>query len=127
MVVAFKQVDRETGGQAGNSHKLPAAGQPRPAVPGQLVEGQEIAIADHEIVRDVETGKPTAQPHVERVRLPVLQVRGIVQRLAEGIGRIQSEAPAVMADAYLRRVVSRVGQGGKEDVIAEVAAKGLAR
>src|ERR1700730_466478 len=80
---------RKAGGKTSNTADLPAIGEFLGAI--QLVEGQVVAVADHEIMRAVERREAAAQTGIDRIVLLAIAGRD-VQGFAEGIAeqRLQS-------------------------------------
>ncbi len=92
----------------------------------ELFEGQFVFVAEDEVVFDVERRERITERGVEGIDF-LADVRRLIQRLAEGVGRGDFQTAAGVAGAQLERVVVGMADVRLQRVAAEVCSQRSAR
>ena len=94
--------------------------------PRSFVERQCINVADRQIVAHIEVGTGSVGGEVVGVHeIAVISIRGVIERMAECVGKAHGEVPQCAPGGHLHRVVAGVrlifqaGDGAESHVRAE--------
>jgi hypothetical protein len=81
--------------------------------------GELVAVADDEIVSNIERGQRPAQGRIQRIHL-FAQTGGLIERFAERICGQQLQRSARVAECHLQGVVVGVADGGLQGIASKI-------